>query len=347
MNYIGMDVHRSQTTFCVVDDAGAVMARGRVDSSEEGWSTLVTRWPADQVAVALETGLMAWRVVDVVRGVGVEPVVVDARAFKVIASSKKKSDRRDAFHLADARRTGLAERCAVVVPSERARRGRALLQARATVVRQWTSARNAAVGLLGSIGIRTAKRRWRDDGYWVELQQQYVIPDWLKALVEVHRSVLKAAQVERARLDQAVKDELGLWPEAKQLDQIPGYGPVVTLGVLSSIDDPRRFSRQRQVASYAGMPPTVRDSGDSIRRGGVTKQGRKLLRVLMVQAAYAAMNSRLLVPHLKTWARKLMLRRGRQVAAVALGRKLLLLGYRILLTGEPYNPLPRPPPLPA
>src|SRR5512139_872541 len=131
----------------------------------------------------------------------------------------------------------------------------------------------------------------------------------MKVLVEVHRSILKAAQIQRAALDQAVKDELGLWPEAKQLDQIPGYGPVVTLGVLSSIDDPRRFRRQRQVSNYAGMP------GDSTRRGGVTTQGRKRLRVLMVQGAYAAMNSRLLVPHMKIWARKLMLRRGRQVAA--------------------------------
>ncbi len=57
-----------------------------------------------------------------------------------------------------------------------------------------------------------------------------------------------------------------------------------------------------------------------------------------------AMNSRLLVPHMKIWARKLMLRRGRQVAAVALGRKLLLLGYRVLLPGEPYDPFIQPRP---
>ena len=108
--------------------------------------------------------------------------------------------RRDAFHLAEALRTGIARLCTVSVPSARARQGRGLLQARATIVKQCTISRNAEL-------------------------------------------------------------ELQNWPEAKRLLDMPGFGPIVTLAVASAIDDPHRFKRQKQVASYGRIVPSVRDSG--------------------------------------------------------------------------------------
>ena len=93
MIYVGMDVHKRTTTFCVLDDEGKVVLRGKVASGEAGWQGIVSHWPSDETRVAIETGGMSWWVVDVLRGVGIEPVVVDARQFKMIADSKKKKPR--------------------------------------------------------------------------------------------------------------------------------------------------------------------------------------------------------------------------------------------------------------
>jgi transposase len=338
MNYIGMDLHRRHTTFCIVDEAGTLVRRGKVDSTEQGWTAVLASCEAGCIELAIETGSLTWWVVDVARGLGIEPVVVDARQFKLIASSKKKSDRRDAFHLADALRAGLAQRCSVTVPSARARSGRGILQARSTVVKQCTASRNAVAGLLRSIGLRISLRRFASDEYWAQLIASDCIPEWMRTALEIHRGNWQALQAARRKFDVMVASELEHWPEAAKLTDVPGYGKIVTLAVVSSVDDHKRFRTHKQVASYAGIVPIVRDSGDAVHRGGITHEGRTLLRFAMIQAAQSAIRSRELSPSLRRWATKLLVRKGRQVMAVALGRRLLELGFKLLRTHAVYDP---------
>jgi transposase len=106
--------------FLRFDSDGKVVHRGTVSSVEAGWLEIVNHWSGQELAIALETGTMTWWVVDVLREAGVEPVVIDARQFKMISDSKKKSDRHDARALADGIRCGLAQRIAVNVPRKKA-----------------------------------------------------------------------------------------------------------------------------------------------------------------------------------------------------------------------------------
>ena len=338
MIHIGMDVHKKHSTFCVLDPAGTVVVRGKVPSTEDGWRSVLTRWPAADMQVAVETGGLTWWLVDVARQLGIEPVVVDARQFKLVASSKKKTDRRDAFHLAEAVRTNIARLCSVAVPSVRARSGRALLQARATIVKQCTMSRNAALGLLRSVGLSMTKRRFHSDAHWDDTVASTMIPEWMRPLLGAHRAMWKSAEALRARMDRQVDSEFAAWPEAQPLLDMPGFGPLVSLAVASSVDDPKRFKGQKQVASYGGIVPSVRDSGDHESRGAITRQGRSLLRLYLVQAAHSAFRSKALSPALRRWAMRLLVRKGRAVAAIALGHKLLTIAFRLLSRGERYNP---------
>jgi transposase len=339
MKYVGMDVHKKTTTFCVLDEGGHVVSRGQVDSDEESWTSIIGTWPAAEVRVALETGNMTWWVVDVLREVGVEPVVVDARQFKLIAHSKKKSDKHDARALADALRGGLAERCAVHVPSERARRGRSLLRTRQLVVKQSVSTMNAARSMLRSVGVHVSKKTWSKSDSWEALLSEPSIPKWMKPLLATYRETWEFLESKRASLTAMVTEELHHWPEVELLQDLPGYGPLVTLGVLAHLDDPHRFHRSNQVAGYAGLVPTCRDSGESVRRGGITHQGSSILRHLMIQASWAALRSNALTPDLRKWARRLIVKRGIRIAVVALARRLLVLACRLWKNGEVYNPM--------
>lgn len=339
MDYIGMDVHKKHTVFCVVDETGQVVSRGKVESTEEAWREVLSRKPTDQVRLVFETGTMAWWLVAVAREAGIEPTVVDVRHFKLLATSKKKSDRRDAFLLADAGRTGIAARCAVVVPSDRARRGRSLLQARSTVKKQAIIARNAALGLLRSVGVLIiGKRQWRSAERWEEAVALPAVPIWMTPLLKAHRTMWTTADEICRELEKRVTTELAEWPSAAALSEIPGYGPLVTLGVLCTIDDPTRFRHARQAGSYAGLAPKVRASGETTKLGRITREGSPLLRHLMVQGAMSALRSKTLSPGLRRWAMRLVMKRGRSVAAVALARRLLTIGVKLLKTGEVYDP---------
>ena len=338
MIYVGMDVHKKTTTYCAINKDGKIAKRGKVASGDAGWLDIISQWPLNEVLVALETGGMTWWVVDVLRASGIEPVVVDARQFKMIADSKKKSDRRDARTLAEALRGGLAENCSVAIPSQRARQARSLMRTRHLVVKQSTSTMNAARSLLRSVGVSVTKHSWANEDHWVKLLDNPSVPIWMKPLLVVYRNIWEALKKEREDLDAMVVGEQAHWPEAALLRQIPGYGPIVTMAVLSSLDDPHRFKHSGQVASYAGLVPSSRDRGDSQKRGGITHQGRSMLRYLLVQAAWAAMRSKKLTPDLQKWTRRLIVKRGAMVATVALARRLLILGHRLWKNGEAYNP---------
>jgi transposase len=338
MIYVGMDIHKKTTTYCAIDHKGKVIKRGKVPSGEAGWLGIVGQWSLDQVRVALETGGMSWWVVDMLRQAGIEPVVVDARRFKMIAASKKKSDRRDALALAEALKGGLADNCSVAVPSPRARSCRCLLRTRQLMVKQATATLKAARSLLGSVGVSISRSDWEKEERWEKVLDNPSIPDWMKPLLLAYRKVWQALDKEREELNAMVSEQLSHWPEAELLLQIPGYGPLVSLALLSSLDDPHRFKHSGQVASYAGLVPSCRDSGDRRRRGGITHQGRSLLRHLMVQAAWSALHSKKLTPDLQKWTRRLIVKRGAMVAVVALARRLLILGHRLWKNGEAYNP---------
>ena len=338
MIYIGMDLHQKTTTWFACDDDGRRTGSGKVDSNKEGWKSVTDRF-GSTVQVSIETGSITWFCVEQLRSLGIEPTVVDARHFKLIADSRKKSDRRDARTLAFALLNGTAQQCTVAVPSERARRGRSLLQARKTIVEQGTQSRNAIKGLLRGCGCTLAAPLWRHPEQLRQaLDELQRVPDWMRPLLHGHYGVWLETQRQRALLDKQIQDELALWPDAQHLQTLPGFGPLVTLAVASALDDPRRFARGRQVGSYAGVVPSVRNSGDSTRHGGITHQGRSLLRHALTQAAHAALRGHALAAHHRAWARSLDARRGRQVAVIALARRLLVIAHQMWLTGEHYDP---------
>jgi transposase len=338
--YIGMDLHQKTTTWYACDDQGQRVGSGKVDSNFSGWRQIVARFN-EPLQVAIETGSITWFCVEQLRLLGVEPVVVDARHFKLIAESRKKSDRRDARTLSEALFNGTAQQCTVSVPSERARRGRTLLQARKTIVEQGTASRNAIKGLLRGCGVQIAQTLWRHPEELLEtLAELDRIPDWMRPLLDAHFRVWLETQRQRAALDKQIAEELGQWREAAHLKTIPGFGPLVTLAVVSAIDDPHRFRRGKQVASYAGLPPSVRNSGQSTRHGGITHQGRSLLRHALTQAAHSALRSRSLSEPQRMWARAIDARRGRQIAVTALARRLVVIAHQMWLTGECYRTQP-------
>ena len=340
MIYIGMDLHQKTTTWYACDDRGQRLGSGKVDSDQAGWAHVLSRFEGP-VQVAIETGSITWFCVEQLRALGVEPVVVDARHFKLIAESRKKSDRRDARTLAESLFNGTAQQCTVSVPSERARHGRTLLQARKTIVDQGTASRNAIKGLLRGCGIQLKSTLWRHPE---QLQDALLalerVPEWMSPLLQSHYEVWLQTQKQRAALDKQIEHTLHAWPEAAHLQTIPGFGALVTLAVTSAIDDPQRFRRGKQVASYAGLPPSVRNSGQSTRHGGITHQGRGLLRHALTQAAHCALRSHQLSQEHRTWIRALDARRGRQIAITAFARRLIVIAHQMWLTGEVYRTKP-------
>lgn len=89
-------------------------------------------------------------------------------------------------------------------------------------------------------------------------------------------------------LNQAVAEVTQAYTEARLLMTQPGVGPNTALAFVLTIEDMSRFSHSKQVSSYLGLIPREHSSGGKQRLGAISKQGNRLLRTLLVEAAQSA-----------------------------------------------------------
>lgn len=127
---------------------------------------------------------------------------------------------------------------------------------------------------------------------------------------------------------------------AKRLQTVPGVGVVTSLRYMATLDVASRFRNGAAVGSYVGLVPSEHSSGQSQRKGGITKAGSPSMRGVLVQAAWAAMRSRRHYNDaMVCWARAIARRRGKKIAVVALARKLAGILFAMWRDGTQYNAL--------
>jgi len=111
---------------------------------------------------------------------------------------------------------------------------------------------------------------------------------------------------------------------------VPGVGPVLAAVFVAEIGEVTWFAGPTQLASWAGLTPKHRESDTVVHRGPITKQGSALVRWAAVEAAQGARNA----GWLDEARTRIAERRGRNIATVAVARKLLTLVYYGLRDGH-------------
>src|SRR5204862_5993956 len=130
-------------------------------------------------------------------------------------------------------------------------------------------------------------------------------------------------------------------PATGLLATAPGVGPRTAEAVAAHLGDPKRFASGKQVSAYAGLVPRQYQSGESDRKGRITRRGPGVLRKLLVECAWASLRY-------NAWARATYARltRGgvtrKKPAIVALARRLLVRPWAMLRDGTPWRADPVP-----
>ena len=129
-------------------------------------------------------------------------------------------------------------------------------------------------------------------------------------------------------LDQQVGElehEIQIWHrenEASQkLAKIPGIGPITASAVVASVGDAGNFKNGRQLAVWLGIVPRQHSTGGKATLLGISKRGDTYLRTLMIHGARAVIRGAERKPSANPWLSKLVARRNKNVAAVALANK--------------------------
>jgi len=118
------------------------------------------------------------------------------------------------------------------------------------------------------------------------------------------------------------------------LRSIPGIGIISAMEMLLELQDVERFSTADQLAAYVGLTPSQYSSGDRIRMGRITRIGKQHLRALLIEAAWVFVRKNASANEIYT---RIRARAGSKRAIVAIARRLLIIGRRLLIHKKMYT----------
>jgi len=256
--------------------------------------------------------------------------VGDPATIRASVVRKQKTDARDARQLLDLL---LADRFpSIWIPTPAERDSRQLLVHRHKLVSWRTQVRNQLSALARSQGVFPGTRFWTQAGK----QKLEAVPldRWAAQRRQDLLRLLSDLDAQIAELTRHVEQQAGARSDAVALMQQDGVGPIVSLAFVLTLGTAQRFRRGKQVASYLGLNPSERSSGGKQRFGHISKQGNRMMRWLLVEAAWIAVRKD---PALQRVYQRLTFRRGSKIAVVAVARKLAVKLYWRLREFEAKN----------
>jgi len=329
MRYIALDVHQR---YCEGAEllANGKIRRFRIPTTRECLEQFANQLGPDVRLVMEATGNALW-IYDLISPHVEKILLANPLRTRAIAEARIKTDRLDAEILVRLLAADFIPE--VWVPSPEQRQVRALLEYRTRLVQLRTRLKNIVHAVLVRNGISSPVsdlfgRRGR------EFLGSLVLPEGEAIILQ---SALNSIDVLDKEL-QALEGELCVrartMPEVKLLLDVPGLDVVSIMTILAEIGDIRRFSSPKKLAGYAGLVPRVHASGKQRYTGHITKEGRSVLRWILVQAAHRAVQA---PGPLQAFFARLRGKKGYQVAIIAAARKLLTLIWTLLTRGEPYR----------
>lgn len=330
MFYCGIDLAGVSSYVFVTDETGRKQQAGYVDTKKEAFEEVLRRFVADGLAVAIEAGNQTAWVHDVLVALGAKVTVVNPHKVRLIAESRRKTDKVDAKVLCDLLRLGGLPQ-PVHMPGTAARALRGLLVARRQLVSARTKLTNVVRGMLRQEGQRLPARALTSKAGWKRL--------FAGGFQQEHLATIAAAYYETfVRLTQSIQELDGALAErerqerrAARLQTMPRVGRIASLTFIAAVDDVKRFPTSRKLVGYSGLAPTVRSSGERTEYGSISREGRRELRAVWVQIAHLVANDRTAATTpLRRWYERVKRKRGKKTATVALARRLLVIAYQLL-----------------
>jgi len=322
--YIGVDFHARTQTVCWCDTADGVIHQRTLDHERDDVRAFYAQFPAPALVGLESSGYALW-FHQLLAERNHQVLVGDAFQIRQFARRRQKNDRRDAELLLDLLLRG--DFPAVHVPPPASREVLGLLRYRHRLVRMRTMLRNGLQAVALNHQLRLGPRLFRTRG----LVQLAALPLQGAAAVQRQHSLelLDALQKKILEVEEILEARAAADPRVIRLRTHPGVGRLTALGVVHTLEPVTRFDRARRVAAYCGLDPKEHSSGERQRFGHISKQGNRLLRFLLVEAAHRAVQTGQDEP-LRRFYLRLVMKKSTAIAAVAVARKLVLRLYRML-----------------
>lgn len=279
------------------------------------------------------TGNSQW-FIELVEDLGHEIWIGDAAQIRASYVRRQKTDKRDAAHILKLLVEGRFPR--LWTPDREERDLRQLVLHRHKLVGIRSRVKNELQHLSLNKGMQKKRKLWSQAG--LQLLCQLPLKPWASCRRQDLLGLLGLLEEQIGKLNRAMEQAAESHPQARLLMTQPGVGPNTALAFVLTMGDVARFARGKQVASYLGLIPREQTSGGRQKLGAITKQGNRLLRSLLVEAAQIAVRYD---PQLRREYLHRCHQKPKGVAKVAAARKLAVRLYWMLRTQTGYPEIVR------
>ncbi|MFH0861864.1 MAG: transposase [Candidatus Altiarchaeota archaeon] len=302
--YLGCDAHKKECVFCGLNEEGNRVWEGKTPTCLAGFEFVKGKLEGYIVKVVVEAGGFVWKITDLFSEVGFQVYVCNPSKNPQIGLSRKKTDKEDAFKLADLLRAGYLK--CIYIPTKEQRELRSVSRDRHSLGR-----------LRGRLLTQARTASYEHQ-------------------IERRKRIIECVDDEIKSLKKEITANAGKNPSIRLLDSTPGiaeYGANLIVGEICTID---RFPTCKQYIAYCGLVPSVRQSGNTLHLGAIRKDSNHRLKWVYTQSAWIAVRWN---QELRRLYDRKARERGKKKAIIVVAKKLATRNYWMLKENKTYQEL--------
>jgi transposase len=339
MLHAGLDLSRKRLDYCLLDEHGASVERAAAPPDGDGLAGLARsverRHGRAPVRAAIESMNGARFIHDTLERHGWEVEVADAQKVRGLAPLACKTDRIDAWVLAELSRRELIP--AIWLPSFEQRSERERAGWRLFLVRKRSSLKHRIHAQLLAFGHTCPVadlfgRKGR------ELLERLEFAEPWRSGVLAAVGMIDDLECQITEIDRDLKELGADHRYVPLLMSVPGIAWVLGYTIAAEIGDISRFSSPAKLCGYTGLCPRVYQSGGKDRRGALSHAGPKYLRWALMEAATTACRHPIYRERYQRNKRRLGKQRGAKVAQVDIARRVAEAIWHMLTRSQPFAP---------
>jgi transposase len=328
---VGIDIGKAKCRAAIMDPGGLMLEEFTFTNNHEGIEGLASKLTMNDRVVMESTGSVWTNLYNHLDEKHIHVALANPLKTKAIASAKIKSDKVDARILAHLLRSNLVAES--YVPPKHLREIRTLVRHRVAIVKIRTMVKNEVHALIDKHGFACPYSDIFGKG-GLEWLRSLQLPPVDSLILGNHLTHLESLNEQTDRVDKEIHSKAVEDLDVRLLLSMTGLNVYSALLVKSEIGSIARFPHYKKLASWAGIAPSLHQSGSVEYHGSITKQGSRMLRWVMVEAARVAVNHD---PRMRAFYERIKHRRGDQKAIIAVANKMLKIIWFMLTRKEPYE----------
>lgn len=327
--FVGMDVHKKTYSVTAICE-GCIIKRDTLKAEPNALVKYLKKlFGSGKIKTAYEAGFCGFHLHRILEAAGIENIVVHAAGIET-SNNRVKTDKRDSLKIALHLSEGKLK--SVYIPTPEREDYRTVTRLRDSFVKEKSRIGNQIKSLLFLHGLIPADNTKKVSLAWIKSLLLLEVMPGIKFALEMYTKMWIEFDKKIKEIDIKIKEQAN---KDKTIDQVyqaaSGIGVTSARVLANELGDLQHFRNERQLFSYIGVTPCEHSSGEHTRQGHITKQGKPIVRKILVQAAWVAIRHD---KGLQAIYERIAMKAGAKRAIVAIARRLIGRIRSCFRTGE-------------